>query len=226
MTNPATGSNQVHPNTAKASSSAKVDSYSQAQSLVSAASAMTRREFITCPDFFFATASHGMTTMDKPGQRDAHDRDVRGSTLNQVLDALDGDVGGENEERDRDEPQGAAFLGLVDLTAVDLSAEPDEHDSGGGDLDPGVEAEPDQSHRSGHQAGRDGDDALNDVVADGGLFQADRAAGDMAAHVGNGLAGDLLLVFGAGPERAEAVGWMLWCLQRQIRKFSYSQPAR
>ena len=66
MTNPATGSSQVQPKTAKASRPAKVDTDSQAHSLVSAASATTRREFISSPALRLARASHGMITMDTP----------------------------------------------------------------------------------------------------------------------------------------------------------------
>lgn len=86
-------------------------------------------------------------------------------------DGVEGDVGGEREEGDGDDPQGGLFAG----------GELPGDRRGGGHLDHGVQSEADQRGRGGDRASGEGDGRLNDVAGDAHGDQQPDAAGERVA---------------------------------------------
>src|SRR6185437_14937136 len=115
-------------------------------------------------------------------QRYARDGVPSPGIAGQHPDGVGGDVGGEREEGDGNDPQRGPLPGLA-YGGVAGGELPGDR-GGGGDLDDGVQAEGDQRGGGGDRAGGDGDDRLDDVVAHGrGDEQAD-AAGELVAAGG------------------------------------------
>ena len=114
---------------------------------------------------------------DHKGHRGQHQpgRRVRGrSAGEQGVDGVDRDVAGQREERDRDDAQRLP-LPRERIAARELPGDGQSR----GHLDDRVEAEADQRGRRGGGAGREGDDGLDQVVADaGGDQKTDATAQD------------------------------------------------
>jgi len=94
----------------------------------------------------------------------------------QGRNAFVGDVTGEEEERGRNNVQGA-FLGiafLADWRVGSCFAESPQQTYRAHNLDGGVCAEADEGHTPGNDAGNYGGDALHDVPADREVFQPQR----------------------------------------------------
>lgn len=85
-----------------------------------------------------------------------------------VADAFHGDVGGEDEERDGDEPQGLTFFTFISDPPVAQAGGQAQGDQDRGEgLDGRVESESDDRYESSDQSGCYSDDAFGDIVGDG-----------------------------------------------------------
>jgi hypothetical protein len=87
----------------------------------------------------------------------------------QVVDTFGGEVGGQGEERDPDEPDGRS------LPILAFAAQLPDHDDGGEELDHRVQAEAGQGDRGGEHPGGDGDGGLGHHPGHAGIFEREAA---------------------------------------------------
>ena len=85
---------------------------------------------------------------------------------------------GEDEEGDRDQVEGDAFLAFVGVAVPKPGGELDYDQDGGAGFGTRIDAEADDGDESGQDAGCDGDDAFDDAVGDGEPGQAEASAGE------------------------------------------------
>ncbi|MGI8756508.1 MAG: hypothetical protein ACR2MB_11730 [Acidimicrobiales bacterium] len=113
-------------------------------------------------------AEHDDARGSEPG--DAERRRIGSDAQGERGDGLDGDVDGEQEEREADEAHGTGLV-VAGFGALEL---PDDDDRRR-DLDERVEREPSQRHRPSRNRSRNQETDLDDVPPERGVLQAELA---------------------------------------------------